>query len=184
MGIHVGSFTLGGIVGAGVMGYVIMKSPIGDEVKGRVVNVLKKEAEEGIHFLLWGEDKKSTCYRDFIRYDKKGRSDYTPDYSVIKDEKVGRVYFKTIDDAREIFYTIHDEIETYRHFTVANFIILTSNSRVGGKKLGDITVEYSDYKYGWDMTDEPSFNEKNFDPKHIPGMGWQFWFPCVHKIYF
>ena len=46
MGIHVGSFTLGGIVGAGVMGYFVMKSPIGDEVKQRAIDVTKKKAEE------------------------------------------------------------------------------------------------------------------------------------------
>lgn len=179
MGIHVGSFTLGGIVGAGVMGYLVMKSPIGGEVKGRVLDVTKKKAEEGLHFLLWGEDKKSPCYRDFIRYDKKGRADYTA--VSLKDKKLDEVYFKSEKDASIVFSAVHDMIETYGQCSVENFIDIAADSMTG-YSTNKVQLEFTDHKYGWDMHDLSYFDDKFFQTRFISGKGWQFWVPFVRKI--
>lgn len=178
MGIHVGSFTLGGIVGAGVMGYLVMKSPIGGEVKDRALVAAKKKAEEEFRFLLWG-DKRGLRYKDEIPRDKEGRPDYTA--VSLKDKKVDEVYFKSERDASIVFSAIHDEIETCGHCSVANFISIAAGSMTG-YSTSKVQLEFTDYKYGWDMHDLGYFDDKFFQTMFISGKGWQFWVPFVRKI--
>lgn len=181
MGIHVGSFTLGGIVGAGVMGYVIMKSPIGGEIEHRALVAAKKKAEEGIHFLLWGEDKKSPCYSDFIRYGKKGRPDYSAYPIVDKNKKLDEVYFMTEKDAKSVFSSIRDEIRGYGGCSIVKFLEV-ANEHMTKKSARELKMEYSDYTYGWNRRDLDYFDDEFFQTRYISGKGWQFWFPTVRKI--
>lgn len=178
MGIHVGSFTLGGIVGAGVMGYLVMKSPIGGEVKGRVLDVTKKKAEEGIHFLLWGEDKKTPRCRDFIPYDEKNRPNYT---SERKNDKVDEVYFNTEEGAKSVFSSVRDEIREFGRCSIGEFLEVATE-HMTNDSVSKIKMEDSDFKYGWDMHDLTVFNEEMFYSNYISGKGWRFMSPTVHKI--
>lgn len=182
MGIHVGSFTLGGIVGAGVLGYFVMKSPIGCEIKQCALDVAKKKAEEGIHFLLWGDsDKRGPGYKECIPRNKKGRPDYTSHTIKSKDDKVDEVYFITEEGAKSVFSAIRAEIQEYGCCSITEFLEIAAE-QMTNDSVSKIKTEYSDCNYGWDWHDLAYFKEEWFYSRYISGKGWQFLFPTVHKI--
>ena len=182
MGIHVGSFTLGGIVGAGVLGYFVMKSPIGCEIKQCALDVAKKKAEEGIHFLLWGDsDKRGPEYKEHIPRDNKGRADYTEDLSDEKDIKVGSIYFTSAQKAKNAFNRIFAEIVNFGYCSVHTLFYIADRTMTHESGMY-LEIESSDGLYGWDKTDMDSFRESNFEAEFISGKGWQFCFPRVHRV--